>query len=130
MAACALREDPTERSEHGAKCDAGEAGYDSPNRENRFLPRRPARAAFLASTQIPLAAPIGISTGRCLDSEGKDVLVVGASVRDAEPNELDLKGSAERLSKRIDPATRVGLIAIYLPAPIHEWPHLLRGTER
>ena len=62
---------------------------------------------------------------RYLDSEGKDVLLVGALLRDTEPNELDLKGPAERLSKRIDPTTRVDLIAIYLPAPIHEWPHLL-----
>ena len=56
--------------------------------------------------------------------------MVGALLRDAEPNELDLKGTAERLLKRIDPATRLDLIAIYHLAPIRECPHLLRGTDR
>lgn len=67
---------------------------------------------------------------RYLESEGKDVLLVGALLRDTDPSELDLKGTAERLSKRIDSATPVELIALYLPEPIKGWPHLLRGTDR
>lgn len=66
---------------------------------------------------------------RYLESEGTEVLLVGVLLRDTAPKELDLKGSAERLSKRFDPATRVDLIALYLPAPIHEWPHILRGAD-
>lgn len=62
---------------------------------------------------------------RYLESEGKDVLLVGALLRDTAPSELDLKGTAERLAKRIDPATCIELIALYLPLPIHGWPQLL-----
>lgn len=66
------------------------------------------------------------AVGRYLQSGGKELLLVGILIRDTAPSELDLKSRGQALSKKLDKATRIELIAWYLPVHIAEWPTLLR----
>jgi len=66
------------------------------------------------------------AVGRYLESEGKELLLVGILIRDTAPSELDLKGRGNALSKKLDAPTRIELIAWYLPVPIADWPKLLK----
>jgi hypothetical protein len=66
------------------------------------------------------------AVGRYLESEGKELLLVGILIRDTAPSELDLKGRGQALAKRLGKPTRIELIAWYLPVPIAEWPTLLQ----
>jgi hypothetical protein len=70
------------------------------------------------------------AVGRYLESEGKDLLLVGILIRDTAPSELDLKSRGQALSKTLVKPTRIELIAWYLPVPIAEWPTLLREEAR
>jgi hypothetical protein len=65
------------------------------------------------------------AVARYLNSDGKDLLLVGVLIRDTQPSELDLKSRGKALSKKLSP-TRIDLIAWYLPVPISEWPKLLQ----
>ncbi len=62
---------------------------------------------------------------RYLESEGKELLLVGVLIRDTPPSELDVKSRATALSERVGAPTRVEIIAWYLPVPVAEWPQLL-----
>jgi hypothetical protein len=62
---------------------------------------------------------------RYLESEGKELLLVGILIRDTQPNELDVKSRAKALANKIGAPTRVEIIAWYLPIPVAEWPGLL-----
>jgi hypothetical protein len=66
------------------------------------------------------------AVGRYLSSEGKELLIVGILIRDTAPSELDLKSRGQALSRKLPSPTRVALIAWYLPAPIADWPKLLK----
>lgn len=67
---------------------------------------------------------------RYLKSEGKELLLVGVLIRDTKPSELDLRGRGQALSKKFGKATRIELIAWYLPVPIAEWPQLLKEEAK
>lgn len=66
---------------------------------------------------------------RYFDSEGKDIRLVGALVRDTEPSERDLQSKGRQLAQQFENPTRINLIAWYLPIPIAEWPILWRESE-
>jgi hypothetical protein len=66
------------------------------------------------------------AVGRYLNSEGKELLLIGILIRDTAPSELDLKSRGQALSQRLVQPTRIELIAWYLPVPIAEWPKLLK----
>ena len=63
---------------------------------------------------------------RYLESEGKELLLVGILLRDTLPNDRDLKARANTLSEKLSKPTRIDLIAWYLPAPIADWPMLVQ----
>jgi hypothetical protein len=69
------------------------------------------------------------AVGRYLESEGKELLLVGVLIRDTVPSELDLKSRGQALSKNLAKPTRIELIAWYLPVPIAEWPKLLEEAS-
>ena len=62
---------------------------------------------------------------RYIRSEGQELVLVGALIRDTASSELDLNKSGRQLSKRISNLTRIELIAWYLPIPIADWTALL-----
>lgn len=66
------------------------------------------------------------AVGRYLNSNRKELLLVGILIRDTGPNELDLKSRGQALSKDLGKPTQIELIAWYLPVPIAEWPKLLQ----
>jgi hypothetical protein len=66
------------------------------------------------------------AVGRYLNSEGKELLLIGILIRDTAPSELDLKSRGQALSQRLALPMRIELIAWYLPTPIAEWPKLLK----
>ncbi len=66
------------------------------------------------------------AVSRYLESEGKELLLVGILIRDTVPSELDLKGRGQALSNILGSPLRIELIAWYLPVPIAEWPKLLQ----
>jgi len=66
------------------------------------------------------------AVGRYLESEGKELLLVGILIRDTAPSELDLKSRAQAMSIKLSNPTRIELIAWYLPVPIAEWPKLMK----
>lgn len=63
---------------------------------------------------------------RFLNSEGKELLVVGVLVRDTTPNSADLQGRGRALARALPTPIRIELFAWYLPVPIADWPALLR----
>jgi len=64
-----------------------------------------------------------------LVSRGKELLLVGVLIRDTPPDERDLRGRAATLSAKLPAPTRIEVFGWYLPAPISQWPVLLRGDE-
>jgi hypothetical protein len=66
------------------------------------------------------------AVGRYLESQGKELFLIGVLIRDTAPNGLDLKARGKVLSKKLAAPSRVALIAWYLPVPISDWPKLLR----
>lgn len=62
-----------------------------------------------------------------IQSNGKDLAVVGVLLRDTPPNEDDLKRRSVSLSARISAPTAVQFIAWYAPHPISSWPDLVNG---
>lgn len=63
---------------------------------------------------------------RYLESEGKELLLMGVLIRDTTPNELDLKNRGAALAVQLKDPTRIELIAWYLPLFIADWPALLQ----
>ena len=66
---------------------------------------------------------------RYCNSEGKDIRLVGALVRDTEPSERDLQSKGRWLAQQFENPTRTNLIAWYLPISIAEWPTLWQESE-
>lgn len=66
---------------------------------------------------------------RYLNSEGKDIRLVGTLVRDTEPSERDLQSKGRQLANRFENPTRINLIAWYLPISIAAWPTLWQESE-
>jgi len=64
---------------------------------------------------------------RCLTSGYRDVVVVGALVRDTVANPKDLKSRGEELAEHLPTPTRVLLFAWYLPVAIADLPKLMGG---
>lgn len=62
-----------------------------------------------------------------VQSDGKEILLVGILLRDTKPNELDLRARAKVLTAKLDAPTRIEITAWYLPVPIKDWPALLQG---
>ena len=67
------------------------------------------------------------SVRRYLESEGKDMLIVGMLLRDTAPNERDVASRAKHLSTLPAP-TRVEITAWYLPVPISQWSSCAGGS--
>lgn len=64
---------------------------------------------------------------RYVQSNGRDVLLVGILLRDTEPDELDVTARAKALARSLGRPTRIEITAWYLPVPIEDWPALLHG---
>ena len=60
-----------------------------------------------------------------LESNGKEILVVGVLLRDTQPNELDLKNRATDLAGKLPAPTQAELKAWYFPVSIDQWPQLI-----
>ena len=63
---------------------------------------------------------------RYLESEGKELLLVGMLLRDTLPSDHDLRARGNTLSEKFSKPTRIELIAWYLPIPIDDWPVLVQ----
>ena len=61
------------------------------------------------------------AVARFVKSKGKEILLVGALMRDTEPDERDLKAGGTRLGTQVTNPSRVELVAWYLPVRIPEW---------
>ena len=62
-----------------------------------------------------------------IQSQGKEILLVGVLLRDTKPCELDVTARAKSLAESLDSSTRIEITAWYLPVPIKDWPALLHG---
>lgn len=67
------------------------------------------------------------AVSRYVQSQGKELLLVGVLLRDTEPNELDIAARAKTLAESLGSPTRIEITAWYLPVPIKDWPALLHG---
>lgn len=67
---------------------------------------------------------------RYFGSSGRDLVLVGALLRDTPADERDLAKHGKALASTIDAPTRVHLVAWYLPVAIAEWPKLARRTHQ
>lgn len=65
---------------------------------------------------------------RYLDSGGLDIVLVGALMRDTEPNVLDLEARGNHLGGQANAPLRYELRAWYLPHKVETWPNLADGT--
>lgn len=74
----------------------------------------------------PLRGHYEKAVRRYVRSGGKDLLIVGALIRDISPSESDLKVRGEELSSKFDSPTRIELFAWYLPVPIADWSVLIQ----
>lgn len=63
---------------------------------------------------------------RYLQSQGKDILLVGILLRDTLADERDVMSRSQALSEKLASPTRVEITAWYLPVPIEHWPNLLK----
>jgi hypothetical protein len=63
---------------------------------------------------------------RYVQSQGKDILLVGILLRDTQADERDVKSRSTALSEKLTCPTRIEITAWYLPVPISNWPKLLR----
>ena len=68
------------------------------------------------------------AVARYLESEGRELLLVGILIRDTAPSELDLRACGRALATELPAPTRIELSAWYLPIPIGNWQEVLRGT--
>ena len=66
------------------------------------------------------------AVARYLSSEGKELLLVGALIRDTPSTESDLESRGRALFAMFPKPTRIRLIAWYLPVKITQWQHLLQ----
>lgn len=111
LAACVLGEDPTGTPSTVPSVMQGRRG---PTLQIERIVSCPDGQLALLSWLLPRCrnspdrALCDQSIRRFLDSKDKDVCMVGALLRDAEPNELDLKGTAQRLLSELIP--RLALI--------------------
>ena len=64
---------------------------------------------------------------RYIQSQGKEILLVGILLRDTKPCELDVTARAKSLAGSLYSPTRIQITAWYLPVPIKDWPALLHG---
>ena len=62
-----------------------------------------------------------------LASKGRAIILFGILMRDTAPNEKDLSGRAEALSKKVGSPTTVELHAWYCPEAMSGWPSLTKG---
>ena len=67
------------------------------------------------------------AVARYLESEGKDLMLVGVLLRDTTPSERDLKARGKTFAEKLPAPTRIDLVAWYLPQPIADWSKLLQG---
>lgn len=64
---------------------------------------------------------------RYVESQGKEILLVGVLLRDTKSDERDIISQAKGLAENLDLQTRVEVTAWYLPVLIKDWPALLYG---
>ncbi|MBM7784970.1 hypothetical protein JOD67_001650 [Tenggerimyces flavus] len=64
---------------------------------------------------------------RYVESEGRDLALVGCLVRDTTPHENDLKARATALSTVTSAPTRAMLVAWYVPLPMSTWHEQVGG---
>lgn len=64
---------------------------------------------------------------RYIQSQGKEILLVGVLLRDTRPCELDVTARAKSLAESLHSPTRIEITAWYLPVPIKDWSALLHG---
>jgi hypothetical protein len=62
---------------------------------------------------------------RYLQSQGKEILLVGVLLRDTTPNELDVANRSIMLAGKLEAPTQIEITAWYLPIAIADWPSLL-----
>ena len=72
--------------------------------------------------------PFRTAVKRLLDSNGTDLLLVGALLRDTQADEGDVVGRATHLASRLASPTRVELLALYLPLAIADWATAAAGS--
>lgn len=66
---------------------------------------------------------------RYVNSEGKDMFIVGVLLRDTGCDERDVASRAQHLGGLLVGPTRVEVMAWYLPIPIRDWRATLRGRR-
>lgn len=74
-------------------------------------------------------APFSASLKLLFSSGNKAIVLFGVLIRDTQPNELDLKARAKKLSKLLQEPTTCHLTAIYLPCEIPDLPKRVEGGQ-
>lgn len=64
---------------------------------------------------------------RYVESQGKEIFLVGVLLRDTKPDEQDIISQTKGLAESLDLQTRIEVTAWYLPVLIKDWPALLYG---
>jgi hypothetical protein len=62
---------------------------------------------------------------RYLQSQGKEIILVGVLLRDTTANELDVVNRSITLAGKLEAPTQIEITAWYLPIAIEDWPSLL-----
>lgn len=62
---------------------------------------------------------------RYLQSQGKEIILVGVLLRDTTANELDVANRSVTLADKLEAPTQIEITAWYLPIAIADWPSLL-----